>query len=190
MIKKRDKKGAEMTIGTIVVIILALVVLIFLVFGFSSGWNNIWEKIINFGQGESNVATVIQACQFACSSNNVYDYCRARDLKFVKGTPTMYGYELDTSGKVSTTCMDMQTKNIPGMDKCTTITACQKTCKGTSTYKCETVAASEEATCKAIGCSYDATKTPKATTCTAGVPTCANIALESNCGTATGCKWA
>lgn len=80
-----NKKGAEMAIGTIVVIILALVVLIFLVFGFSSGWSNIWEKILNFGGGEANVGTVVQACQAACATQDAYAYCgQVRTLKISK----------------------------------------------------------------------------------------------------------
>jgi len=72
-----------MAIGTIVVIILALIVLIFLVFGFSTGWSNIWEKILNFGGGQANVATVVQACQAACATQDNYAYCsQVRDLKF------------------------------------------------------------------------------------------------------------
>jgi len=75
MIRRKDKKAAEMTIGTIVVIILALVVLIFLVFGFSSGWNNIWQKILNFGGGGSNAGAIAQGCQAACATMDKYSYC-------------------------------------------------------------------------------------------------------------------
>ena len=75
MIRRKDKKASEMTIGTIVVIILALVVLVFLVFGFSSGWNNIWQKILNFGGGGSNAAAIAQGCQAACATMDKYSYC-------------------------------------------------------------------------------------------------------------------
>lgn len=83
MIRRKDKKAAEMTIGTIVVIILALVVLIFLIFGFSSGWNNIWQKILNFGGGGSNADSISQGCQAACATMNGYSYCgQIRTLTF------------------------------------------------------------------------------------------------------------
>ena len=59
----KNKKGAEMTIGTIIIIILALVVLVILVYGFSTGWTNLWEKITAFGGGKTNVQTIVQACQ-------------------------------------------------------------------------------------------------------------------------------
>lgn len=71
----KDKKGAEMTIGTIIIIILALVVLVILVYGFSTGWSNLWEKIVGFGGGKPNVQTVVQSCQLACTTNSQYDYC-------------------------------------------------------------------------------------------------------------------
>jgi len=79
----KNKKGAEMTIGTIIIIILALVVLVILVYGFSTGWTNLWEKITNFGGGKVNVQTVVQACQLACVTNSEYDYCnKTTDVVF------------------------------------------------------------------------------------------------------------
>ncbi|MBS3075404.1 hypothetical protein J4429_03000 [Candidatus Pacearchaeota archaeon] len=70
-----NKKGAEMTIGTIIIIILALVVLAVIIYGFTTGWNNLWENIKNFGGGKVNVASVVNACQVACVSSSQYDYC-------------------------------------------------------------------------------------------------------------------
>lgn len=46
--KKMNKKGAEMTIGTIVIIVLALIVLVVLVIGFTGGWSNLWTRITSF----------------------------------------------------------------------------------------------------------------------------------------------
>lgn len=70
-----NKKGAEMTIGTIIIIVLALVVLVVLIFGFSSGWSNLWQKITGFGGGKVNVQTIVQGCQLACTTQSAYDYC-------------------------------------------------------------------------------------------------------------------
>jgi len=78
-----NKKGAEMTIGTIIVIILALVVLVVIIFGFSTGWSNLWGKITSFGGGTNNVQSVVDSCKLACSTNSVYDYCELeRDVTF------------------------------------------------------------------------------------------------------------
>ena len=69
-----------MTIGTIIIIILALVVLVILIHGFSTGWTNLWEKITAFGGGKANVQTIVQSCQLACTTNSQYDYCKTRKL--------------------------------------------------------------------------------------------------------------
>ncbi len=77
-----QKKGAEMTIGTIIVIVLALIVLVVLVVGFTGGWSNLWGRISNFFGGGSNVDSIVQACQVACTTNQKYDYCdRMRTVK-------------------------------------------------------------------------------------------------------------
>jgi hypothetical protein len=82
-----NKRGAELSIGTIIVIILGLVVLVFLIYGFSVGWGNLLTSVRNIG-GEPNIASVVSACQIACSSNSEYDYCSVeRDVKFGKGDP-------------------------------------------------------------------------------------------------------
>ena len=79
----KNKKGAEMTIGTIIIIVLALVVLVILVSGFTTGWTNLWEKITAFGGGKVNVQSVVQSCQLACTTGSRYDYCElSRDVTF------------------------------------------------------------------------------------------------------------
>lgn len=80
-----NKKGAEMTIGTIIVIILALVVLVVIIYGFTTGWGNLWEKITGFGGGKVNVQTIVQSCQLACTTQSTYDYCtKERNVIFEK----------------------------------------------------------------------------------------------------------
>jgi hypothetical protein len=70
-----SKKAAEMTVGTTIIIILAILVLVFLIFGFSTGWKNFWDKIINLGGGSSNVDTIALACKTACDTNGKNEYC-------------------------------------------------------------------------------------------------------------------
>jgi len=71
--KRMNKSGQQMTLGTIIAIVLGIAVLVFLIFGFSSGWNNLWDKITAFGGGDVNVDTVRQACALACSGGtNAY----------------------------------------------------------------------------------------------------------------------
>jgi hypothetical protein len=74
--KVMNKTGQQMTLGTIIAIVLGIAVLVFLIFGFSTGWNNLWDKIGNLGGGSANVDAVIQGCAVACSSNSIDAFCR------------------------------------------------------------------------------------------------------------------
>jgi hypothetical protein len=73
--KRMDKRGQEMALGTIITIVLGIAVLVFLIFGFSTGWNNLWEKVTAFGGTDSNVGVIAQACALKCSTGDVYGYC-------------------------------------------------------------------------------------------------------------------
>jgi len=64
-----------MTLGTIIMIVLGIVVLVFLIFGFSTGWGNLWDRIKNVGPGESNLDSIRTGCEVACLSRSVDDYC-------------------------------------------------------------------------------------------------------------------
>lgn len=78
-----NKKGAEIAIGTIIVIILAVIVLVVLVMGFTGGWKNLWDKMAGFSGGGSNIDSVVRACQVACATESKYDYCeRNRGVRF------------------------------------------------------------------------------------------------------------
>ncbi|MEK6820630.1 MAG: hypothetical protein AABX71_02870 [Nanoarchaeota archaeon] len=69
-----NKKGAEMAVGTLVVIVLAILVLVVVSVGFGTGWTNLWSKTLGYFS-PINVDTVSQACMFACSSEAEYDFC-------------------------------------------------------------------------------------------------------------------
>lgn len=77
-----NKKGAEMTIGTIVIIVLALIVLVVVALGFTTGWKNLWDKVNIFGGGGSSLSTVSQACQIACEAGDNTGFCvQVREVK-------------------------------------------------------------------------------------------------------------
>ena len=99
-----NKKGAEMTIGTIIIIILALVVLVVIIYGFSTGWANLWEKIISFGGQKVNVQSVINSCSLACSTNSAYDYCNLQ-------RKMTFGDDRDKQDK-TWTCHDLEGDNL------------------------------------------------------------------------------
>jgi hypothetical protein len=98
-----EKRG-EMTIGTIVVIILAILVLVFVIYAFTMGSVPFLDNIRNFGGGQINVGTVVQSCQVACTTQSVYDYCtKSRKVVFSedKDDPRNRGYncnQLDDQG--------------------------------------------------------------------------------------------
>ncbi|MCK4997341.1 hypothetical protein KAS08_03475 [Candidatus Pacearchaeota archaeon] len=104
-----NKKGAEMTIGTIIAITLGVALLVFLIYGFSTQWNAFRGVLDPLASGDSNVDNIARGCEVACASNNVYDYCeKNRILKFGKdsGKPNAEGSckELYEEGNLSVSC--------------------------------------------------------------------------------------
>ncbi|MFA4960774.1 MAG: hypothetical protein WC548_03875 [Candidatus Pacearchaeota archaeon] len=78
-----NKRGQELTLGTVILIVLGIVVLVFLIFGFSTGWSNLWDKITNWGGGKVNLDTVRQGCELACTMGSVDDFCTLeREVRF------------------------------------------------------------------------------------------------------------
>ncbi len=76
MIKRGDKRAQEMSINTVILIVLGLAVLVLLIVGFTIGWDRIVPFI-----GSNNVDNVIQACNTACLTGSPYNYCFSpRDL--------------------------------------------------------------------------------------------------------------
>ncbi|MEN9626209.1 MAG: hypothetical protein RL557_537 [archaeon] len=102
-VKQLNKRGAEMTIGTIVIIILAIVVLVVLVYGFTVGWGDLFSKLTGLGGGQVNVQTIVQSCQIACSTQAYFDYCeKTRNIVFEEGKDsvqeTCFGLENSRGG--------------------------------------------------------------------------------------------
>lgn len=70
----KNKKGQDLSIGTLILIVLGIVVLVLLILGFTMGWENLWEKINIFG-GTSSVGDIVTACRLAITSQDTYTYC-------------------------------------------------------------------------------------------------------------------
>lgn len=68
-----NKRGFEMSIRVLVVIVLALLVLAALVIAFTTGFKSFWTTIKNYFQ--SDVSAIKNACEVACFAGNDYDYC-------------------------------------------------------------------------------------------------------------------
>ena len=79
MKKRINKKGQDLSIGTLILIVLGIIVLVLLILGFSMGWSNLWEKINIFGGGNS-LGTVAAACKSAVTSGFNFDYCDFKEV--------------------------------------------------------------------------------------------------------------
>jgi hypothetical protein len=80
-----NKKAQDLSIGTLILIVLGIIVLVLLVLGFSIGWSNLFEKINIFG-GASSIGDVVTACNLAVTSQNTFDYCQNFRKVKVSGT--------------------------------------------------------------------------------------------------------
>lgn len=127
-----DRKGQDLSIGTLILIVLGIIVLVLLILGFSLGWSNLWSRINIFGGGAS-INDVVAACNLAVTSNNVYGYCE--DFKKIKsGSEVEYVNCLDERVDSSlqtkiTNCPDnYKDKTISSITYCNKI---KETFKGT-----------------------------------------------------------
>ena len=78
----KNKKAQGLSITTIVIVILAVVVLVALIMGFTRGWSNIGSW---FGGGD-NVQQIVSQCSVECATQIPYDWCKPRTLK-IKDMP-------------------------------------------------------------------------------------------------------
>ncbi|MBI5804363.1 hypothetical protein HY450_03905 [Candidatus Pacearchaeota archaeon] len=81
MKKRMNKKAQDLSIGTLILIVLGIIVLVLLILGFSLGWSNLWEKINIFG-GSSSISDIVTACNLAVTANSKFSYCQ--DFKEIK----------------------------------------------------------------------------------------------------------
>jgi len=68
------KRGQELSIGTLILIVLGIVVLVLLILGFSLGWQNLWERIGIF-TGGSSIESVVAACKISASTGSSASFC-------------------------------------------------------------------------------------------------------------------
>ncbi len=72
-----NKKGQGMSTNTIVLLILGLILLVALIFGFATGWKT-FSNIAN----PTNIDSLVEDCQVACSLGNEYAFCSSeRNLR-------------------------------------------------------------------------------------------------------------
>ena len=74
-----NKRGQELSIGTLVLIVLGVIVLVLLILGFSVGWENLFSKIgITTG---SDLSAMVAACKVAAAANSKVDFCDYKKVK-------------------------------------------------------------------------------------------------------------
>jgi len=114
-----NKKGQQMALGTIIAIVLGIAVLIFLIFGFTTGWNSMWDKVEQFGGGSVNVDTVVQGCELACAKQSIDAFCASsRTVNYDDDTWEKGSCEtLKVSKKISikSCSIDCGGKEVPGL---------------------------------------------------------------------------
>lgn len=73
-----NKRGQELSVTTIILIVIGLLVLVLLIIGFTIGW----KKIFPWIKPTNNVKDIADQCKISCSINSKYDFCTVkRELK-------------------------------------------------------------------------------------------------------------
>lgn len=73
------KRGQDLPIGTLILIIIGVVVLVVLILGFTQGFDFIF-KIFDLAPGQ-DLETVLQACTIAVQANLRIDYCTFKEVE-------------------------------------------------------------------------------------------------------------
>jgi hypothetical protein len=66
----QNKRGQDISITTIILVVLGIAVLVLLILGFTKGWNNIAPWLSG-----NNVDTIKTQCQASCATNSQYEFC-------------------------------------------------------------------------------------------------------------------
>ncbi len=72
-----NKKGQEMSIGTLLLLVLGVVVVVVVILGFSLGWNTIFAKL---GFVPSQLQSLAVACPGYATAGFSIDYCKFREI--------------------------------------------------------------------------------------------------------------
>jgi len=82
-----NKRGQDLSIGTLILIVLGIIVLVLLILGFSMGWGNLWEKINIFSGGGSSIESKITTCSTAVIQGETgkYTFCEKFDEMKIDG---------------------------------------------------------------------------------------------------------
>tara|TARA_B100000315_G_C14162226_1_gene400591 strand:+ start:178 stop:573 length:396 start_codon:yes stop_codon:yes gene_type:complete len=108
-----NKRGQGLSVNAIILIVLGVVVLAVLIFGFTVGFGKILPFI-----SSNNVDVIVNSCDTACTTNSVYGFCtQERTLKAE-----------DLPEDLKATCYKLSTDHTKyGVDECPALKAeCDK----------------------------------------------------------------
>ncbi len=103
-IMKMNKRGQELSIGTLILIILGVVVLALIIIGLTTGFD--WlTKIFDVGPG-SDLEVVVQGCNIAAQGELYIDYCRTFKEIEIDGEEQFVTCEFGEVSKALTDTLD------------------------------------------------------------------------------------
>ncbi len=102
-----EKRGQELSIGTLVIIVIGVIVLVLLILGFSIGWENLFAKV-GIVSG-NDLSAMVAACKVAVASDSKASFCECKNVR-INGPATKIncGYADVTSNDI--TLANAQTK--------------------------------------------------------------------------------
>ena len=116
----KSKRAQGLQLNTLILIILGVLILVFLIWGFTAGWKNILPWI----KPDNNLQQITTQCALACSTDNKYDFCtKVQDI--VVDDETIKAKIADLPKK---TCKTLSAITELGIDSCSTTIQCDKTC--------------------------------------------------------------
>ena len=125
-----NKKAQNLSITTIILIILGIIVLVMLILGFTQGWGNIKDWIA----ASNNVQQIVTQCSVACAAGSKYDFCSEPRILKAEDLPET---DEGSTNKKTANCNYFANKDIYnkyGIEKCSAIT-----CTPSETETCEDV---------------------------------------------------
>jgi|SRR3989339_325238 len=114
-----NKKGQGLSVETVILIVIGVLVLVFLILGFTMGWN----KIFPFINPPNNVKDITDKCGYACQTDDKYGYCSSnRDVTVesdivindITGAKVM----VSKGKKISASCYELSAIAALGMPAC------------------------------------------------------------------------
>lgn len=112
-----NKKGQGLSVETVILIVIGVLVLIFLILGFTMGWS----KIFPFINPSNNVKDIVDKCGYACQTDDKYNYCTARREVTTDEAVTMMddkNQPINFAKKIVGSCYELNAVATLGMPAC------------------------------------------------------------------------